>query len=117
MRSKAVLSRIGLAERIQFTPEGYQFEDLARLIRAELQAGERVLSLTFHSPSLVPGQTPYVRNDDDLRVFLTAIRRVFKCFMEEHAGRASNPFEVVELLRTQPSMSSEYRSLATRRWS
>ena len=33
--------------------------------------GVRLLVLSFHSPSLVPGHTPYVRDAADLRRFWT----------------------------------------------
>lgn len=110
LRPKGLLSRLGLAERILLSPEGHTFEDLARLVRAELRRGERVLTLTLHSPSMVPGHTPYVRSDADLREFLTVLRRFFELFLGAVGlgalgGRASTPFEVAELLRSpqQPS--------------
>lgn len=106
LRPRGLLSRLGLAERILLSPEGHAFEDLARLVRAELQSGERVLTLTLHSPSIVPGHTPYVRNDADLREFLTVLRRFFEHFLGAHGGRASTPFEVAELLRS-PQLSSQ----------
>jgi len=87
------------------SPEGYSFNDLARLVRAEVRRGERVLSLTLHSPSFVPGHTPYVRNDADLSAFLTVLRRLFGYFFGALGGRASTPFEVAELLRS-PQHSS-----------
>jgi hypothetical protein len=109
LRAGGLLSRLGLAERILLSPEGHSFEDLARLVRAELRSGERVLTLTLHSPSFVPGHTPYVRNHADLHEFLTVTRRFFEYFLGPVSlgalgGRASTPFEVAQLLRSpQPS--------------
>ena len=57
-----ILSHLRLLERIVLTPEGITFEEQRRLTRAMLRRGYRVFSFTFHSPSLVPGNTPYVRD-------------------------------------------------------
>jgi len=100
LRPKGILSRLGLADRVLLSTEGYTFEDLARLVRSEVRRGERVLSLTLHSPSFVPGHTPYVRSAADLREFLTVLRRFLAHFLGAVGGRASTPFEVAELLRS-----------------
>ena len=44
---------------------------MRRLTRTLLNRGERIFTLSYHSPSLQPGNTPYVRNDRDLREVLT----------------------------------------------
>lgn len=53
------LSRLGLLERISLTPEGFSAEDAIRGIDIALDSGLPVLVLSFHSPTLVPGLTPY----------------------------------------------------------
>jgi hypothetical protein len=92
-----ILARLGLVERIKLTPEGISFEEQRRLTRALLRKGYRVFSLTYHSPSLAPGNTPYVRSDADLRGFLERIDRYLKFFIEEVGGRPATPFEVKAL--------------------
>jgi hypothetical protein len=39
--------------------------------------GLPVLVLSFHSPSLMPGMTPYVRNEDDLDELYDWLRSVY----------------------------------------
>ena len=39
---------------------------MRRLTRALLARGQRTFVLSLHSPSVVPGNTPYVRSDADL---------------------------------------------------
>ena len=51
-----ILARLGLIERITLTPEGISFAEQRRLTLALLRKGHRVFSLTYHSPSLAPGQ-------------------------------------------------------------
>jgi hypothetical protein len=53
------LSRLGLLERIALTPEGFSAEDAIRGIDIALDSGLPVLVLSFHSPTLAPGLTPY----------------------------------------------------------
>lgn len=74
---RGVLSRLGLLERIPLTPEGITLDEALRGIDAALDLGLPMLVLSFHSPSLSPGHTPYVRNEDDLDRFYDWWRGVF----------------------------------------
>lgn len=76
-RMRGLLSRLGLLERISLTPEGITLEEAVRGIDVAIDLGLPVLVLSFHSPSLCPGYTPYVRNDDDLDRFYDWWRGVF----------------------------------------
>lgn len=89
-----VLSHLGLLDRVVLTPEGITFEEQRRLTRAMLRRGYRVFSLTFHSPSLAPGNTPYVRNSAQLRLFLRCIEQYLEFFMGEIGGCAVTLFEI-----------------------
>src|SRR5215471_13678920 len=92
-----ILARLRLIERISLTPEGVSFEERRRLTRVLLRKGHRVFNFTYHSPSLVPGNTPYVKNEADLRAFLGRIERYLEFFAGEVSGRAATPFEVKAL--------------------
>lgn len=76
-RLRSVLARLSMLERIPLTPEGVTVEEAIRGIDIAIDAGLPVLVFSFHSPSLAPGYTPYVRNDDDLDAFYDWWRRVF----------------------------------------
>jgi hypothetical protein len=91
-----ILSHLRLLDRIVLTPEGITFEEQRRLTRAMLRRGYRVFSLTYHSPSLAPGNTPYVRDAAQLRSFLSCIDRYLEFFMGEIGGSAVTPFEIKE---------------------
>lgn len=92
-----ILARLGLVERITLTPEGISFAEQRRLTRALLRNGHRVFSFTYHSPSLAPGNTPYVRSEADLSAFLRRIEQYLEFFMGELGGRAATPFEIKTL--------------------
>ncbi|WP_369026147.1 polysaccharide deacetylase family protein [Qipengyuania sp. RANM35] len=79
-RAAGVLSRLGLLERIALTPEGVSSEEALRGIDIALDDGLPLLVLSFHSPSLVPGYTPYVRDEDDLDRFYEWLRSVYGYF-------------------------------------
>ena len=70
-----------------------------RLARSLYQQGCRIFTLTYHSPSLVPGLTPYVRSKAELAQFLATIDGFCAFFFEELGGRASDPQEIYDLLR------------------
>ena len=65
-RLRGVLARLGLLERIALTPEGVSLEEAIRGIDIALDDGLPLLVFSFHSPSLQPGHTPYVRDANDL---------------------------------------------------
>jgi hypothetical protein len=92
-----ILARLRLLERITLTPEGISFDEQCRLTRALLRRGHRVFSLTFHSSSLVPGNTPYVRSEADLQVLLRRIDQYLEFFIRELGGRGATPFYVKAL--------------------
>ncbi|MFC3786064.1 polysaccharide deacetylase family protein [Sphingopyxis italica] len=67
--SHAALARLGLAERIALTPEGIPAERACIAIDIAIDLCLPVLNFSFHSPSLQPGNTPYVRSQADLDLF------------------------------------------------
>lgn len=56
-------SRLRLLERIALTPEGVSADEALRGINLSLEADLPVLVLSFHSPTLAPGHTPYTRDE------------------------------------------------------
>jgi hypothetical protein len=107
LRMPGVLARSGLLERIRLTPEGVDLAANVRLARSLYQQGARVFTLTYHSPSLVPGMTPYVSTERDLSEFLEILDRFFSFFVEELGGRPSTPQEVYSLLQSRPATSQQ----------
>ena len=75
--ARGMLSKASLLERIPLTPEGTTAEEAIRGIDVALDEGLPVLVLSFHSPSLAPGFTPYVRNDAELARLYDWWRTVF----------------------------------------
>jgi hypothetical protein len=87
-------ARLGLLERIRLTPEGMTITEAKRLTHALFDAGQRVFVLTYHSPSLEPGNTPYVRNLAQRERFLAWLDEYYTFFREEIGGRCASWQEV-----------------------
>ena len=94
--ARAALARLGLLERIALTPEGVDVEEAIRGIDIALDDRLPVLVFSFHSPSLRPGHTPYVRSEDDLDTLYDWWRRVF-AYLEI---RQVKPTTVAEIMRS-----------------
>jgi hypothetical protein len=76
-RLRGALAHARLLERIPLTPEGITAAEARRGIDAALAEGLPLLTFSFHSPSLAPGHTPYVRTAADLDAFYDWWREIF----------------------------------------
>ncbi|MGN3975346.1 polysaccharide deacetylase family protein [Tsuneonella sp. SYSU-LHT278] len=76
-RALGALARTGLLERIALTPEGVTADEALRGIDIALDDGLPLLVLSFHSPSLAAGLTPYVRSEADVEQLYDWLDRVY----------------------------------------
>jgi hypothetical protein len=103
LRLPGIASRLRLLERLRLTPEGHTLAEMKRLTRALLAAGQRTFVLSLHSPSVVPGNTPYVQSGADLAILLQRLRRYLTFFRDELHGRFVTPHALkAELERLTP---------------
>lgn len=68
-KGRGIFARAHLLSRIALTPEEMPLADVLEAIAVALGEGVRLLNFSFHSPSLAPGHTPYVRDAADLAAF------------------------------------------------
>lgn len=101
LRAPGILSRLGVVDRLMLSPEGFSSEEHIKLTRALYRRGVRTFTWSFHSPSVVPGHTAYVRDEPELRVFLERFRRYFDFFFNELGGVASTPTRMRALMEAQ----------------
>ncbi|HET8635786.1 MAG TPA: glycosyltransferase [Acidobacteriaceae bacterium] len=94
-------ARLGLLERIKLTPEGIAIHEAKRLVQCLMAQGQKVFVLTYHTPSLVPGNTPYVRTSSDLERFLRWLEEFYAFFQDEIGGVFSTWREMRDLV-SQP---------------
>jgi hypothetical protein len=81
-------------ERITLTPEGVSLDEHKRLTHALLKSGCRIFSYTYHSSSLMPGATQYVRTQAERDDFLEKMDRYFEFFTKEVGGRPATLHEI-----------------------
>lgn len=92
-------SRLGLLSRLRLSPEGHGVADLIRQTRSAIAAGTRLFMLTYHSSSLLPGVTQYVRTEADQRGFLATLDSYLRFFIAELGGRPDTVTQVAAALR------------------
>lgn len=92
---RGILSKLGLLERIPLTPEGVSASEAIRGIDMAIDLGLPVLVLSFHSPSLVPGNTPYVRNNEELDRFYDWWREILS-YLDRRGIKPASAAEVLD---------------------
>ena len=100
--ARSMMSRTGLLERIALTPEGIPLEKAIEGIHLALAEGIEILNFSFHSPSLAPGNTPYVRTKADLEAFYAWWEGVF-AYLSSREVRPATVAEIAALAVTAPS--------------
>lgn len=91
----AIFSRSKMLERIPLTPEGISARETKEAIDVALDDDLRLLVFSFHSPSLSPGHTPYVRSEKDLDGFYDWWREV----LQHLETRNVKPVDIGELMQ------------------
>ncbi|MDP5278748.1 polysaccharide deacetylase family protein [Sphingomonas sp. DG1-23] len=68
-RGRGAAARLGMLSRVALTPEDMPLDEALEAARVAVGEGLRLLNFSFHSPSIEPGHTPYVRDAADLAAF------------------------------------------------
>ncbi len=66
---RGALAELAVMERISLSPEGIPVREALKAIDIAVKDQLPILNFSFHSPSLSPGYTPYVRSEADLEKF------------------------------------------------
>ncbi|MCK0128752.1 polysaccharide deacetylase family protein [Erythrobacter sp. F6033] len=85
----SAFSRLNLLERIALTPEGVTAEEALRGIDIALDDGLPLLVLSFHSPSLAAGHTPYCNSDEDVERLYDWFRQVYAYLAQRGVASAT----------------------------
>jgi hypothetical protein len=95
MRLPGILARLRLLDRIRLSPEGNTLEEAKRLTRFMVSKGDKVFVVSYHSPSLGIGHTPYVRSRAELDRFVDWLEGYMEFFFGEIGGLVSTPGEIL----------------------
>ena len=91
LKVPGILSRLRLVDRLVLSPEGYSPKEHRAITKFLYAQGLRTFTWSFHSSSVEPGNTSYVRTKRDLDRFLDSFRRYFDFFLGEFNGEPSTP--------------------------
>lgn len=94
-----IFSRLSLVDRLMLSPEGFTSEDHIKLTLFLYSRGVRTFTWSFHSPTVVPGHTSYVQNEQQLEQFLGTFRTYFDFFFNQLDGEATTPTKLRSQLR------------------
>jgi hypothetical protein len=97
-RLLGIAARSRAIERIKLSPEGHSAADLLRLVRWLLARGQRIFVLSLHSPSLVPGHTPYALSRAERDALMDSLRGFLEGFMRQLGGVPTDPLAIHERL-------------------
>lgn len=101
LRLPGLCSQLRLLERLRLSPEGHALKDLIRHTRSALAGGTRLFMLTYHSSSMLPGATAYVRDEGERTAFLASLDGYLRFFLGEIGGRVDTVTRVAAELMQQ----------------
>jgi hypothetical protein len=97
LRLPGLASRARFLERVKLTPEGYTTKELASLTKCLYAQGCQYFGLTYHSPTLVSGNTSYVKSQSELNNFIDALEQYVFFFLNQLGGKVMTPNSYREL--------------------
>lgn len=101
LRVGGVLARSRAIERVRLSPEVSSASEMRRLTGALLADGCQVFSLTYHSPSLMPGHTPYVRSAGELERLIGSVHDYCAWFRDQVGGQFMSMSQLRQALAAQ----------------
>lgn len=95
-RARGAFARAGLLQRVALTPEDMPIAAALEAVAVAVGEGLRLLTFSFHSPSLASGHTPYVRDATDLAAFW----RWWTLMLDRLDALGVRPASLAEILAT-----------------
>lgn len=79
-----VLDRLGLLNFRTLSPESSSLEAMVRISKVMMNKGHRFINMSFHSNSLMPGMSPFVKNESEMITFLVKIDKYLQIIKKEN---------------------------------
>lgn len=98
LRLIGVLDRLHLLNKTYLSPEKCNGAEMIAFARSLIKKRVPILNLFFHSSTLEPGKTPFVRNEADRQEFISRIR-MFLEFAEEAGIESIRLSDAVEVIK------------------
>lgn len=103
LRMPGALAGLGLLERARLTIEDVPPAALRRVMRALIADGQRVMTLSYHSSTMLPGATSYARNEAARDALLASLDETLGMFTSELGGRMASVSEAESIIRASES--------------
>lgn len=101
LRIPGMLAATGLVDRSRLTVEGVSTAALKRLMASLIGSGERLLTLSYHSSSLLPGATSYARTEMARDGMLASLDETLETFTRTLGGRIVSVSQAESVIRGQ----------------
>ena len=95
LRLPGLFSRLNLLRRLRLSPEGYSLNDLCKLTHNLYKQGTRIFVMSLHSPSLMPGNTPYTSDARSLQQLLQTLEQYIIWFNDTLKCITQMPFSTM----------------------
>ncbi len=89
-----LLSRLLRIKKYRLSPEGFTFDHMKELTESQMRIGQKEFLLSFHSPSVKLGGTPYVRTQSKLDELKRSLLDYVKWFYSTPERSGFLPCEV-----------------------
>lgn len=98
-----LLAKLLRVRRFRLSPEGFSFKHMKMMVNAQLACGQKEFILSFHSPSVKQGMTPYVSDHKQLEMFKSDTIKFIQWFQTELDGVTVLPSKIrAEFSRKNP---------------
>jgi len=91
LHAPGIAAKSRLLNKLCLSPEGFSCSELIELVTTLYKDGLRIFSFALHSPSLTPGNTPYVCSNKELQQFLKRCTEFFDFFINKLEGKTVTP--------------------------
>ncbi len=99
---RGILDRLEALQRVRLSPEAYDLAKMCALTTALHGDGVRHFTVSLHSSSLLPGNTPYARSEEDVDRLLDCLGDYLNWFATAFGGRMSSPLATKRRLMPAP---------------
>ena len=102
----ALLSHSRLLNRVTLSPEGMPVDEVIPALKVLAAQGQKIFCISFHSPSLEPGNTPYVRSYADLEALYGWLNEVLTFLIATIGCKPATPFDILAEARMGSEMAA-----------
>lgn len=92
----AIMTRLGLLNRVRLSPEGQGLQEAKDLTWAVIRGGGTLLTLAYHSSSLIAGGNPFVPTTADVDRILDWLGAYLDFFVHRVGGELTTPMAIYE---------------------